>query len=354
MANASNFYIGGNDEHGLNPPTAGKRTPIMPYINRSFYENEFNRVCKYDFLEACLRCGYRVFDVKPEIQDISISQRVARTNAQNLSLVVTFGYNAFGSGTTFNNIAKCLCFYGEKAKKYAQSKLLTQKVYDRIIQEPYVIEGGANPHTGIGMLESVNCTATLIESGFMTNFIEAKLMLDPTYVLNIAEAACKGVCDFLDVSYLPRDDLGLYPLLRIGDSGKFVQLMQMRLNYFKYNLIADGSFGAKTLGAVKDFQTNNYLTANGEVDTEVWVRLLNLYPASTVIKFGSTNSSVMFAQRKLLSKLYPILYLDSDFKNNTLNAVKQFQSENGLEVDGVIGPKTWSVLSSINQGRPLK
>ena len=46
MANASEFLIAANDEHGLNPPTAGKRTPIMPYINRSFYENEFNKLAK--------------------------------------------------------------------------------------------------------------------------------------------------------------------------------------------------------------------------------------------------------------------------------------------------------------------
>ena len=30
MAKASDFLIGANDEHGLNPPTVGKRTPIMP------------------------------------------------------------------------------------------------------------------------------------------------------------------------------------------------------------------------------------------------------------------------------------------------------------------------------------
>lgn len=36
MAVASNFLIGANDEHGINPPTVGKRTPIMPYIGRSF------------------------------------------------------------------------------------------------------------------------------------------------------------------------------------------------------------------------------------------------------------------------------------------------------------------------------
>ena len=39
---ANNFLIGANDEHGLNPPTAGKRTPIISYLGRSFYENEFN------------------------------------------------------------------------------------------------------------------------------------------------------------------------------------------------------------------------------------------------------------------------------------------------------------------------
>ena len=86
MANASDYYIGANDEHGLNPPTAGKRTPVMPYVNRSFYENEFNRKAKYYFILACLRCGFRVYDVKPEIGDVSISTRVARVNSRGLTL----------------------------------------------------------------------------------------------------------------------------------------------------------------------------------------------------------------------------------------------------------------------------
>ena len=32
MNPAEYFKIGGNDEHGVNPPTPGKRTPVMPYI----------------------------------------------------------------------------------------------------------------------------------------------------------------------------------------------------------------------------------------------------------------------------------------------------------------------------------
>lgn len=34
------YYLGANDEHGVNPPTDGKRTPVMPYLNRRIYENE--------------------------------------------------------------------------------------------------------------------------------------------------------------------------------------------------------------------------------------------------------------------------------------------------------------------------
>ena len=103
MANANSFLIAANDEHGQNPPTVGKRTPTMPYINQSFYENEFNRPAKYYFLIACLRTGYNVFDVKPELQDISISTRVTRTNRRKPTCVVTYAYNAIGNGNTFNN-----------------------------------------------------------------------------------------------------------------------------------------------------------------------------------------------------------------------------------------------------------
>ena len=62
MAEARNFLIGANDEHGLNPPTAGKRTPVISYIGRSFYENEFNREAKLAFILACLRCGPRLLN----------------------------------------------------------------------------------------------------------------------------------------------------------------------------------------------------------------------------------------------------------------------------------------------------
>ena len=87
--NPQNYLIAGNDEHGVNPPTAGKRTPIMPYIDRAIYENEFNYAAKNAFLADCLRIGFNILDVKPNRQDLSISNRVATVNRAGADAVGT-------------------------------------------------------------------------------------------------------------------------------------------------------------------------------------------------------------------------------------------------------------------------
>ena len=353
MAVASDFLIGGNDEHGVNPPTAGKRTPILPYIDRSFYENEFNREAKYRFLEACLRCGYNVYDVKPELQDISITTRIRRINSAGLSLLVTFAYNAFGTGNSFNSANGFEVFYSTLNRFATDSRVLSEEVYEQILNTVSTRGLGVNT-LNVSVLSSVNCPATLIEAGFMTNFNEAKLMLDPDYVLQIAESCCRGVCEFLDVPFIPRDDLSAYPTLSRGSRNNKVRLLQLLLNNYGYNLSADGVFGANTQTAVINFQQNNSLDADGIVGPITWRALLNLNPSSRTVRSGSKSSNVEYLQRKLLSKLYPITSLDGIFGNETLNAVRAFQQENGLVADGIVGPLTWQAVSTIGGGRPLQ
>ncbi len=344
MAKASDFLIGANDEHGLNPPTVGKRTPIMPYIGRSFYENEFNKQAKIDFILACLRCGFRVYDVHPEVQDVSILTRVVRTNRAGVSLVVTFAYNASGNGTTFNSAQGIEVYYSPYNSYSNQSRLLSQDVYNKV--KEFTGRPGRQVGTlSVGMLSNVRCPATLIEAGFMTNFVEAKLMLNPTFVLNVGEGACAGVCEYLNVPYVERN-LSNYPTLKQGSKGGFVVALQYLLNQYGYNLSTDGIFGSGTAKAVQQFQTNNNLTLDGIVGRNTWQALLNINPASQVLRRGSKSSSVLFLQRLLLSYLYPINNLDGVFGGETERAVKAFQSENGLVADGIVGANTWRKLFS--------
>ena len=342
MAN-EDFYIGANDEHGVNPPTMGKRTPYISELNRQIYENEFNRAAKNKFIEACMRQDFSVYDVKSEFQDISISERVRRINSQNLTLLVTFAYNAFGE--EFNSASGLETFYSPLNPKANESRSLAEDLYDRLLQG--TSQNGRGVKTlDVGVLSNVNCTSALIEAGFMTNLREARLMINPLFVTEVGEEACQGVCDFLGVNYIPRDDLSVYPLLRRGSSGNFVSLLQFILaSDYGYNLSVDGIFGSRTENAVRSFQADNSLSIDGFVGNNTWRTLLTI-PPYPLLRNGSQGAYVRFAQQLLESNLYPVGTIDGIFGNRTQSAVRSFQSANGLAVDGIIGPNTWSVLAS--------
>ena len=343
MAN-EDFYIGANDEHGVNPPTVGKRTPYIERLGRQIYENEFNRQAKNKFIEACMRQDFSVYDVKPELQDISISERVRRINAQNLTLLVTFAYNAYGE--QFNSASGLETFYSTLNPKASQSRTLAQDLYNKLI-EGTDQNGRGVKNLDVGVLSNVNCTSSLIEAGFMTNYDEAMLMLNPLFQTEVGEEACHGVCDFLGVGYIPRNDLSVYPLLRQGSRNNFVYLLQFILNNsFGYNLSVDGIFGNNTLSAVRDFQSNNGLTVDGLVGNNTWTYLLNL-PPYPLLREGSRGSYVRFLQNLLQSKFIPTGNIDGIFGSQTLNAVRAFQQENNLTVDGIVGDNTWNALTSM-------
>ncbi|MBO5866921.1 MAG: N-acetylmuramoyl-L-alanine amidase, partial [Clostridia bacterium] len=290
------YYIGANDEHGLNPPTAGKRTPVMPYLNRQIYENEFNRPTKNKFIEALLRNDFSVFDVKPELGDTSVSTRVARVNRQGLTLLVTFAYDAFGTGNSFNSAQGVATYYSERNRLVTQSKALSEEVYEKLLAGT-AQRGNGVGRLDIGMLGSVNCPSTLVEAGFMTNLQEAKLMLDWDFQTEVAEETCNGVCSYLGVPYVPRNNPANYPLLRRGSTGSMVLLLQFLLNGYGYVVDIDGIFGTDTLAKIRQFQQDNGLSVDGLVGANTWKTLLFL-PSYPTLRLGSRGVYVKYLQSK--------------------------------------------------------
>lgn len=63
------------------------------------------------------------------------------------------------------------------------------------------------------------------------------------------------------------------PTLRSGASGTSVEKLQTLLNSKGHRLAVDGSFGSKTLAAVKAFQKSRGLAADGVVDPKTWQAL---------------------------------------------------------------------------------
>lgn len=59
---------------------------------------------------------------------------------------------------------------------------------------------------------------------------------------------------------------------------------------------------------------------------------------------GDDGQEVIVIQKRLVELSYSISNIDGDFGPETENAVKHFQTDQGLEVDGIIGPATYRAL----------
>lgn len=64
------------------------------------------------------------------------------------------------------------------------------------------------------------------------------------------------------------------------------------------------------------------------------------------LRRGDKGNDVVMLQRYLINagESLPKYGIDGDFGGETLKAVKSFQKKNGLVVDGIVGPKTWTKL----------
>ena len=73
------------------------------------------------------------------------------------------------------------------------------------------------------------------------------------------------------------------------------------------------------------------------------------------LRKGSKGSYVTLLQTELLNRGYklPIYGADGNFGTETVVAVKQFQTDNGLTADGVVGRATWAKLEESTEKQKL-
>ncbi|NET41498.1 peptidoglycan-binding protein [Okeania sp. SIO2B3] len=131
------------------------------------------------------------------------------------------------------------------------------------------------------------------------------------------------------------------PVLRNGSNGYNVTLIQRLLNNAGYgSLVEDGIFGVRTDSTVKQFQKDRNLIVDGIVGSQTWEALL-----PPTIARGSSGDDVKRLQ-SILNEMGYSLVRDSIFGSNTEAAVKGYQKNTTLEVDGIVGPLTWYALMS--------
>ncbi len=169
----------------------------------------------------------------------------------------------------------------------------------------------------------------------------------------------------------------LYRPLHIGSNGSDVTRLQTRLTILGYYTgKITGTYLDATAEAVSAFQTKMGMTASGEADADTQTLVYSADARSrsgaavvtpvpekdneivdgnnpdgitTVaykkrLAYGSSGKLVKQLQQRLTELGYYEGPVSGSFQGNTRNAVKAFQTQNGLSVDGVVGKKTWELL----------
>jgi peptidoglycan hydrolase-like protein with peptidoglycan-binding domain len=145
------------------------------------------------------------------------------------------------------------------------------------------------------------------------------------------------------------------PNLAQGSTGSCVSQLQRLLNSHGFSLSVDGIFGPATDSAVRTFQSRNGLAVDGIVGPQTKAVLyhgggpgpsgVDLQSDCGVLAQGSSGPCVAELQYELNSHGAG-LAVDGLFGSLTAAAVRTFQSQNGLDVDGIVGPQTKAALAA--------
>ena len=147
--------------------------------------------------------------------------------------------------------------------------------------------------------------------------------------------------------------------LQRGDSGQDVYNLQNALKYLGYTVTLDGKYGYDTMNAVKSFQQDQGLTADGVAGKQTLARVSELtgltFPTVTSappsggydkLTPGMSGDAVRKMQQALIGLGYTIT-ADGRYGDTTRAAVTAFQRAQGLTADGIAGTATLTKLYAL-------
>lgn len=142
------------------------------------------------------------------------------------------------------------------------------------------------------------------------------------------------------------DDGAKAYLCSVGDTGGDVQSIEDRLYELGYLDKADDTFDEVTFEAVKDFQQTNDLDVDGKVGRNTKEALYDPEAVPKAWTIGDSGEQILNYQNRLTELGYLTTEPDGIYGTDTQMAVRRFQAQNELIVDGYLGPTTRERLMS--------
>lgn len=132
----------------------------------------------------------------------------------------------------------------------------------------------------------------------------------------------------------------------VGDDISRIQSRLYELGYLASENLVTGNFGDSTEEAVIAMQKQNGLSQDGKVGRKTMNLLYSEDVKANLLSYGDKSDIVLAAQKRLKELGYMTTDPDGTYGDDTIAAVKQFQSKNDQIVDGYLGPSTRYALNS--------
>lgn len=140
----------------------------------------------------------------------------------------------------------------------------------------------------------------------------------------------------------------MMPTIRHMDSGTTVVIAKLLTGYVKVTskvtdiesyIKVNGVFDADYTAYVVSWQGNHGCTADGIIGPDTWTAIAKAAPTCSTSR-NRTSGYTLALQLALGGNLTP----DAIYGQRTKAAVATYQDAQGLDADGICGPKTWSAL----------
>lgn len=273
---------------------------------------------------------------------LSLAERATLANAWGADYFVSVHINA-GGGTGFETFIH--------DSRSTRSVAYQNVVHPEILNKMDVRDRGKKA-ANFAVLRLTNMPAILTENLFIDNPSDAKLLKDPAFLQQVARGHVEGIAKAFGLNRKSRavnrptaskPSKQTQPK-RTVSGDPVVRAIQAFVNNYGFNIKVDGIAGPQTMRAlVRALQTElnkqfaRGLTIDGVFGPRTQAALANL-------RAGTRGNLTRVLQALLYIRGFNPGPFDGIFGGKTESAVRAFQRANGLTVDGIAGPQTWSAL----------
>ena len=279
--------------------------------------------------------------------------------------MTSHGYASSSSGTDHAGIYMCLRAYGYESSKitpHGIAGVMSSGYFDTFestVQSGYcvvLLMGGPSTGCRTGYWTSGGHYICIIgydkKKGYLVSDPATATRDGYHKLYGSAEDCFNGNVKHIFITNIRwKDDVEyahkfVMPTLKKGSKGKAVLNVQKQLRAIgHYNGNLDGDFGQLTEDAVRRFQKSRKLTVDGIFGLISATALYDLRRVDNVfylrhVQKGSKGETVRDYQRLLYVDGYYKGRLDGDFGEQTDAAVRKWQEDHNLTVDGSIGKAT--------------